>query len=727
MLRTPWLIILALFFFALPAQAAFTDNGDGTVTDTVTGLMWDKCSMGLSGASCATGSATLYTWKQALAAVVTANAASYKSRTDWRLPNKNELESLTDLTLSSPSINATSFPATASGWYWSSTNYFPDPAYAWLIDFGNGYANSFSKAGSGTYYVRLVRSGQTFDTYDLFGAAPDPFTFTAQTGVGLSTVATSNAITVTGSTSSPTISISGGSYAINGGAYTSASGTVSNGNTVTVRQTSSASYGTLTAATLTIGGVVGTFNVTTLPSVTLSSNSVVSLTVKTAVTASNGGAVGIPAGTGSTGSTISLPMPGGGGAATEVQVSINNKALRVAAIAANTVLTVITATVNGVSTQLLSLTSGAVRVTGNDPATPLLAVGGGAGSNAITVSSDTGSVVFTADITSGQTILAVSYGVVTLPTNSFAQAGAGNGFAAVKDGRIYAGEVATLGSSGKVTGVRLGSPSGGTAIGDPLAAPGVPGLTMGMAVPRLKGTVARISATQDFADVVAAAMGAGYTSQGQSSQGVLRLAFPGGTTHLLPSGAINIDTSRADGVSSTLDGKVEVAKNGVVAGFVPSLADLAQFVGQIAVLDKNASVTLSDSGVIQARIGGVTYVLQPSRVASQGAAATSGFTLDGQGRVVQQDGAGNQQTLFPAFADLTALRSAFSAELAGGGTAKDDGTVSAKIGDKTYTLLPDYNLAPIPAEQIGKKWWMGADGKIYFKSGADKAQGFTVK
>lgn len=31
---------------ALPVFAAFTDNGDGTVTDSVTGLMWDKCSRG---------------------------------------------------------------------------------------------------------------------------------------------------------------------------------------------------------------------------------------------------------------------------------------------------------------------------------------------------------------------------------------------------------------------------------------------------------------------------------------------------------------------------------------------------------------------------------------------------------------------------------------------------------------------------------------------------------
>jgi hypothetical protein len=92
---------------------------------------------------------------------------------------------------------------------------------------------------------------------------PDVFTFTDQTNVALNTVATSDTITVSGICAFATISISGGTYSINGGAYTSVSGMVGNGNTVTVRQTSSGSYSTTTNATLTIGGVSDTFSVTT--------------------------------------------------------------------------------------------------------------------------------------------------------------------------------------------------------------------------------------------------------------------------------------------------------------------------------------------------------------------------------------------------------------------------------------------------------------------------------
>ncbi|MBK6510942.1 MAG: hypothetical protein IPG06_16850 [Haliea sp.] len=44
----------------------FTDHGDGTVTDTLTGLMWAQCAAGLSGAGCAVGSSGGSSWQGAL-------------------------------------------------------------------------------------------------------------------------------------------------------------------------------------------------------------------------------------------------------------------------------------------------------------------------------------------------------------------------------------------------------------------------------------------------------------------------------------------------------------------------------------------------------------------------------------------------------------------------------------------------------------------------------------
>jgi hypothetical protein len=98
---------------------------------------------------------------------------------------------------------------------------------------------------------------------------PDAFSFTAQTNVPLNTVVTSNSITVRGINTAAQISIIGGEYSIDGGAYTSVVGTVTDGQTVKVQLTSSATnYGFTTNAVLTIGGISGIFSVTTVTTTT---------------------------------------------------------------------------------------------------------------------------------------------------------------------------------------------------------------------------------------------------------------------------------------------------------------------------------------------------------------------------------------------------------------------------------------------------------------------------
>ena len=92
---------------------------------------------------------------------------------------------------------------------------------------------------------------------------PDAFSFTAQTNVPLNTPVTSNSITVRGINTAAQISIMGGEYSIDDGAYTSVVGTVTDGQTVKVQLTSSATYGFTTNAVLTIGGLSCIFSVNT--------------------------------------------------------------------------------------------------------------------------------------------------------------------------------------------------------------------------------------------------------------------------------------------------------------------------------------------------------------------------------------------------------------------------------------------------------------------------------
>ena len=125
--------------------------------------------------------------------------------------------------------------------------------------------------GSFNFAVKVVdNSGfnaqQTYALDVLGDTTPDAFNFISQTGMPINTMIVSNTITVTGINCPTAISISVGSYQINGGSWTTSAGTVNNGDTVAVRQTSSAINSTTTTATLTIGGVSGTFDVTTAAS-----------------------------------------------------------------------------------------------------------------------------------------------------------------------------------------------------------------------------------------------------------------------------------------------------------------------------------------------------------------------------------------------------------------------------------------------------------------------------
>ena len=95
---------------------------------------------------------------------------------------------------------------------------------------------------------------------------PDAFSFTDQTGVAVSTLITSNIVTISGITGSVNVSVTGDGgpqVRINGGTWVT-SGTIQNGQSLEVRLTSSASYGAMHSATVTVGTVSDQWDVMTV-------------------------------------------------------------------------------------------------------------------------------------------------------------------------------------------------------------------------------------------------------------------------------------------------------------------------------------------------------------------------------------------------------------------------------------------------------------------------------
>ena len=157
----------------LAGRGRFTDNQDGTVTDTMTGLVWLKNAGCFSPANWDTVLGLVNALASGACGLADGSAAG-----DWRLPNLNELESLVDVTQSNPALTrGNPFTKVSNAIYWSSTSYFGGESgspSAWAIRIGDGrYINDgvsnnkeaalnqvWAVKGNGGGVVKLQSTGQ---------------------------------------------------------------------------------------------------------------------------------------------------------------------------------------------------------------------------------------------------------------------------------------------------------------------------------------------------------------------------------------------------------------------------------------------------------------------------------------------------------------------------------------------------------------------------------------
>jgi hypothetical protein len=155
----------------------FVDNGDGTVTDALTGLVWLKdanCANTIGHDPGGSGNGSM-TWEHALDFVSGINDGTYDisdcasytaGETDWRLTNINEIESLfnPEEANSATWLNGQGFENVQHGLYeydryWSSTTYSNNQFRAWSLYMGDGWLYSAFKSPS-NFYAWPVRAGQ---------------------------------------------------------------------------------------------------------------------------------------------------------------------------------------------------------------------------------------------------------------------------------------------------------------------------------------------------------------------------------------------------------------------------------------------------------------------------------------------------------------------------------------------------------------------------------------
>jgi hypothetical protein len=169
-----------------PASAAtrFVDNGDGTICDNQTGLMWEQkdTSDGTQDLANPHDADNVYTWSSASSASAAdgtiftdflarlnntvADSASdvpFAGHTDWRLPTNAELRTLLlfpNLCSVSPCIIDDIFTPTIEGPYWTSTSSASLANQAWFVNFNLNVTVNDTGTKVNPVYVRAVRGGR---------------------------------------------------------------------------------------------------------------------------------------------------------------------------------------------------------------------------------------------------------------------------------------------------------------------------------------------------------------------------------------------------------------------------------------------------------------------------------------------------------------------------------------------------------------------------------------
>ena len=115
------LFLLGSLNVTIAATDVWVANGDGTVTDVATGLIWQQQDDGVE--------------RTHANAISFCQNLSLAGNTDWRLPNIKELISLVDYRQRDPAIDRVAFPNTQSTIYWSATSLVLTPTQAYTVPF----------------------------------------------------------------------------------------------------------------------------------------------------------------------------------------------------------------------------------------------------------------------------------------------------------------------------------------------------------------------------------------------------------------------------------------------------------------------------------------------------------------------------------------------------------------------------------------------------------------
>lgn len=142
------------------SSARFKDNGDGTVTDAESKLMWMRCASGQQWlANRCVGAAVAHDWADAAQQADKLNRDGSAFFNDWRVPALRELATITDRGCRNPRTNVSVFPGTPAAAFWSSTARPGEAAGERVLALSFGDEGVMLARKDERFHVRLVRTG----------------------------------------------------------------------------------------------------------------------------------------------------------------------------------------------------------------------------------------------------------------------------------------------------------------------------------------------------------------------------------------------------------------------------------------------------------------------------------------------------------------------------------------------------------------------------------------
>jgi len=234
----------------------------------------------------------------------------------------------------------------------------------------------------------------------------------------------------------------------------------------------------------------------------------------------------------------------------------------------------------------------------------------------------------------------------------------------------------------------------------------------------------------DLVKVLSNAVSADLHYVGQSPSGAIVLSgFNGANLAFVPI-SYQADDPRPNGLYPLANGQYQIVVNGVAILVAPAIQNLNQL---IALLPAGTQATMAANGVLSAKIGDVTYVVQPGVIDQlpDNPSGTPSLTVGSDGYLHFTDGAGNSQTLYPAVLEPDSLlRNLLGMDATVTLHIQLDGTAAIHLLGQDWVLVPDLMLGGVAPGHLADFWWQEGPTRYRLRTlnwFDFLSQGFTVR